>query len=189
MEQPDHIQVNEKYLEDYWRTMIKGDETVDFYRAQLRFIDAFKNELSITGADGLYLKKDIWNVSLNPDALQNFVTIPTIVGILDYIGCTQLAATVIPIVFQGLFKVQNFKISLKDEKIFLSLPLMDDNVYKSAEQLYKSLPKATRKKISEFDFFDTIENFVKAGLAQEKDGKYLILEKNQTKVQFSFMPR
>lgn len=190
MENKIDIIVNELYLQDYWSNLLEfnSEDTVDFYRSQLQFIDVFKKQLVFDGdINGLYLKNDVWRLSINPDSLQNIINIPIVIGLLNYLGYTQIAGVVIPVIFQSLFKIEHIRVSKKDESIFINLPLKNENIYKTPEEWHSILPKKYQKMVDRLEFLDIMENFVRSGLAREKDGKYLIITKGNNRFYFSFL--
>lgn len=176
----ENISLSEDDLNAYWEEIVGNDISPIALNAKHHFVQEFERHVLIESkTSDLYLRSKGWKITVTNNILKTILVSPALVGILSYLGITQLSAIIIPTLLPMLFDIDNIELSKKEEEILLKLPINNTREdFKTADQWYNSLPVSIKEQVNPLDFKDFMEKFVLAGFAKlDKTNRYLLFKK------------
>lgn len=185
--QQEEIEIDEAFLKDYWEKFAGLDADVESLLARRFFINSVKNLYEEENV--LNLKTLGFKVRVKANLVKNIIIAPFLVALFQYLGTTNISATLLLNILPALIDLENVELSNEEDEIRLSLPVKKHNGnYPAAEKWYKSLPAHLQNDKSFGEFKDLLEKLVFGGLAEQNSmGKYMIFQKGKRKIKVSFV--
>jgi hypothetical protein len=127
--------------------------------------------------DQLALRLGRWRIDLTRQGVRAGLLTAVAAAALASHGLTDLGVVFATAVLPAVFDITRIELSAGDRKLLVELRAKEAfmNVHASTDELYDSLPAATRRQINPYDFADFVERLRASGLIDGARGGTLRL--------------
>lgn len=155
-------------LESFWRERGRGASPTEFMRAVVQSCSPDLDDATIP-ADVLGLQLGSWRIDLTKQTVQaGLLTAIAATSLVGH-GFSELGIVFTTAVLPAVFDIQRIELSAGDRRLLVELRVKDalTQGYATSDELYSSLPAATRQHVNPYDFADFVERLEAAGLTDK----------------------
>jgi hypothetical protein len=155
-------------IEKLWEHIAPNELSTDFLRAVAQACSPEWDDDTVP-ADRLALRLGRWRIDLTRQGVRAGLLTAGAAAALAQHGLTDLGVVFATAVLPAVFDIQRVELSAGDRKLLVDLRAKDafTNGYASSDELYDSLPAATRRQVNPYDFADFVERLRSAGLTDD----------------------
>jgi hypothetical protein len=160
-----------------WEQIAPDQVPTEFLRAVAQACSPEWDDDTVA-ADRLGLRLGRWRIDLTRQGVRAGLLTAVAAAALAQHGLTDLGVVFATAVLPAVFDIQRVELSAGDRKLLVELRAKDalTRGYVSTEELYDSLPAATRRQINPYDFADFVERLRATGLTDgARDGTVRLL--------------